>query len=200
MNETQVLIRPGRESDAISAREAVNSVAAEKWYLATVDGFSLEQTRAFLKLTSDGCLPQVLAVVVDQVVGFCDILPNTAKGFTHVGRLGMGVRSEWRRLGIGHRLLDAGLSLAHNAGLEKVELEVPGPKNGGPVSGHSADGSLALSAAKQTWTPAQVSRALTEKRQLSARLVAYFPTTFICAFSIVTNAVFLAARSFALEK
>ena len=39
-------------------------------------------------------------------------------------RLGMGVRFEWRRQGIGRRLLDACLSLARNAGIEKVELEV----------------------------------------------------------------------------
>ena len=72
----------------------------------------------------DGQLPQVLAVVEDQVVGFCDVIPHTAKGFTHVGRLGMGVRCEWRRQGIGHRLLDACLSLARNADIEKIELEV----------------------------------------------------------------------------
>jgi ribosomal protein S18 acetylase RimI-like enzyme len=124
MHESRVLIRPGRESDAASAREAVNAVAAEKWYLATVGGFSLEQTRAFLKRTADGSLPQVLALAEDEVVGFCDILPNSSKGFTHVGRLGMGVRSEWRRQGIGRQLLAGCLSLARNAGIEKVELEV----------------------------------------------------------------------------
>jgi ribosomal protein S18 acetylase RimI-like enzyme len=72
----------------------------------------------------DDSQPQVMAVVEDNVVGFCDILPNAATGFTHVGRLGMGVRSEWRRQGIGRRMLDACLSLARNAGIEKVELEV----------------------------------------------------------------------------
>jgi ribosomal protein S18 acetylase RimI-like enzyme len=123
-NGPQVQIRPARESDTISACDAVKAVAAEKRYLATVDGFSYEQTRAFLKRVVDGSLPQVMAVVEDEVVGFCDILPNTAKGFTHVGRLGMGVRFEWRRQGIGRRMLDACLSLARNAGIEKVELEV----------------------------------------------------------------------------
>jgi RimJ/RimL family protein N-acetyltransferase len=120
----RVQIRPARESDATSACDAVNAVAAEKWYLATVDGFSLEQTRAFLKRVMEGSLPQVLAVVEEEVVGFCDILPNTAKGFTHVGRLGMGVRFGWRRRGIGRRMLDACLALARNAEIEKVELEV----------------------------------------------------------------------------
>jgi RimJ/RimL family protein N-acetyltransferase len=123
-NDPRVQIRPARESDAASACETVNAVAAEKWYLATVDGFSLEQTRTFLRRVIDGSLPQVLAVLGDEVVGFCDILPNPAKGFTHVGRLGMGVRLEWRRQGIGRRMLEACLSLARSAAIEKVELEV----------------------------------------------------------------------------
>src|ERR1017187_7150190 len=38
-----VQIRPARDSDTASACDAVNAIAAEKWYLATVDGFSLEQ-------------------------------------------------------------------------------------------------------------------------------------------------------------
>jgi len=122
--DPRVQIRPPRESDAVSCRDAVAAVAAEKWYLATVDGFSLEETSAFLNHIIDASLPQVFAVVEDDVIGFCDILPNAAEGFTHVGRLGMGVRIEWRRKGIGRRLLDACLSLARKAGIEKVELEV----------------------------------------------------------------------------
>ncbi|MDP9008975.1 MAG: GNAT family N-acetyltransferase [Pseudomonadota bacterium] len=120
----EVQIRPSRESDTASFRDAVNAVAAEKWYIATVDGFSIEQTRAFVQHIVAGSLPQVMAVVEKDVVGFCDILPNAAKGFTHVGRLGMGVRLEWRRQGTGRRLLDSCLSLARKAGIEKVELEV----------------------------------------------------------------------------
>jgi RimJ/RimL family protein N-acetyltransferase len=117
-------IRPSCESDAPAFNDAVNAVAAEKWYIATVDGFSLEQTHAYLQSIVEGSLPQVLAVAGDEVVGFCDILPNAAKGFTHVGRLGMGVRFKWRRQGIGRRMLDACLSLARSAGIEKIELEV----------------------------------------------------------------------------
>jgi RimJ/RimL family protein N-acetyltransferase len=119
-----VEIRPAREADAASLSEAVKAVAAEKWYLATIDGFSLEQTRAYLQRIRDDLLPQVTALVGGEVVGFCDIIPDTAQGFAHVARLGMGVRFEWRRQGIGRRMLDACLSLARHSGIEKVELEV----------------------------------------------------------------------------
>jgi RimJ/RimL family protein N-acetyltransferase len=123
-NETRVQIRPARDSDAASLCDAVKAVAAEKLYLATLDGFSLEQTRAFLQHIAQESLPQVAAFVGEEVVGFCDIIPNAAAGFTHAARLGMGVRCEWRRRGIGRRMLDACLSLAREAGIEKVELEV----------------------------------------------------------------------------
>jgi RimJ/RimL family protein N-acetyltransferase len=119
-----VQIRPVRESDAPSLCAAVAAVAAEKWYLATVDGFSIEQTSAFVNHIVANSLPQVIAVAGERVLGFCDILPNPAKGFTHVGRLGMGVRREWRQQGIGRKLLTACLPLARNTGIEKVELEV----------------------------------------------------------------------------
>jgi ribosomal protein S18 acetylase RimI-like enzyme len=121
---TPIEIRSARESDAEAMRAAVTAVATEKQYLATLEGFSLEQTRAFLKHVIEGNLPQVTALAGGLVIGFCDILPNSAPGFTHVARLGMAVRSEWRRRGIGRQLLDACLALAKKAGIEKVELEV----------------------------------------------------------------------------
>src|SRR3974390_754915 len=120
----RVEIRTARESDAESIRAVVKAIAAEKWYLATLDGFSLDENRAFLRRIEEGNLLQVTAFAEDQVVGFCDISPNPAPGFMHVGRLGMGVLLEWRRHGVGRRLLQACLGLAKNAGLEKVELEV----------------------------------------------------------------------------
>jgi hypothetical protein len=86
-DEQQVQIRPTRDADVAAFCDAVNVVAAEKWYLATVDGFSLEQTRAFVKRVVEGSLPQVMAAVGDRIVGFCDIIPNETKGFTHVGVL-----------------------------------------------------------------------------------------------------------------
>jgi ribosomal protein S18 acetylase RimI-like enzyme len=121
---SQIVIRPVRESDAEAIRAAVTAVAAEKWYIATVEGFSPDETRAFLKHIVEGKLPQVTALAGDTVVGFCDILPNAAVGFTHVARLGMAVRAQWRRQGIGRQLLNACLALAKKAGIEKVELEV----------------------------------------------------------------------------
>ena len=119
-----VEIRTARESDAELICGAVTAIASEKRYLASVDGFSLEDTRAFLKFIVEHNQAQATAFAKGIVVGFCDILPNASVGFSHVARLGMGVRIEWRRQGIGRRLLDACLALTKHKGIEKVELEV----------------------------------------------------------------------------
>ena len=124
MLQSQVQIRRSRITDAESLCDGINSVAREKWWLATADGFTPEQTRAFVKFVTDHSLSQVVAVAGGEIVGWCDIVPKGPRGFSHVGALGMGVRREWRRHGVGRRLLEECLSLARATGLEKIELEV----------------------------------------------------------------------------
>lgn len=124
MSKSQVQVRRSRMDDAESLCDAVNSVAREKWWLATADGFTPEQTRTFLKFVMDHALSQVVADASGLIVGWCDVVPKGPRGFAHVGALGMGVRREWRRHGVGRRLLEECLGLARDARLEKIELEV----------------------------------------------------------------------------
>src|SRR6187200_3474889 len=124
MSKSQVQIRRSRLDDAESLCDTINAVAREKWWLATADGFSPDQTRSFLKFVTEHSLAQVVAVANDLVIGWCDVVPKGPRGFSHVGALGMGVRREWRRHGVGRRLVAECLGLARTARLEKVELEV----------------------------------------------------------------------------
>ena len=119
-----VLIRLSRIEDAPAFSEAVTRVASEKRYLATVEGYTVEQTRSYLQRAAEGLLYQVVAEVNGRVIGACDISPRQGTGFTHVGVLGMFLLSEWRGRGIGRQLLEACLSAARNSGLERIELEV----------------------------------------------------------------------------
>lgn len=110
---------------AASYAAAVDAVARERRFLAGTRGFPLEQSRDFVAHVVQNHLPQYFALVGGVVAGWCDILPKQHEGMTHVGVLGMGVRMEFRRRGIGRELL--ALCLAHArevCGLEKVELEV----------------------------------------------------------------------------
>lgn len=123
---SEIHIRPTQLTDVESLRDAVNSVAAEKWFLGTVTGFTLEQTSEFVSLIVEKSLPQVVALDSDKVIGWCDILPGTMSGTAHVGRLGMGLLPKWRGQGLGRRLMQECFALARQAGIEKVELEVYG--------------------------------------------------------------------------
>ena len=120
----EVLIRPSRVEDAAAFSEAVTRVAAEKHYLATVDGYAIDETRSYLQRATGGLLYQFVAEADGRLIGACDISPKRAKGFSHVGVLGMFLLPQWRGRGIGRRLLEARLSSARRAGLERIELEV----------------------------------------------------------------------------
>ena len=118
------ILRRSRISDAEALRDCVARVAREKRYLITVDGFSLEETLAFLRRIESEQLIQLVATVDERIVGWCDILPLEAPGFRHVGTLGLGVLAEWRGRGIGRQLIIQTIELARTTGLEKIELTV----------------------------------------------------------------------------
>jgi len=119
-----LIIREVQERDLASFNEALNEVCAERKFLGVVKGFPIETHRNFLKRILEKHLPQVVAVDGSKVIGWCDILSSETEGFTHVGRLGMGLRKPYRGRGIGNQLIEECLRLAKNYKLEKVELEV----------------------------------------------------------------------------
>jgi len=93
-------------------------------YLAMVQAPPLDSTRAFVLSNIAGNVPQFVAVIDSEVVGWCDISPLRHQGFQHCGELGMGVLKRYRRLGIGQRLIARTIERAKEKGLERIELEV----------------------------------------------------------------------------
>jgi ribosomal protein S18 acetylase RimI-like enzyme len=102
----------------------VASVARERRYLMALDAFSPEATRDFVRNNLAVRNPHLVAVQEGRVVGWCDICRLSPEGFHHTGRLGMGVRREWRGQGLGRRLLATALVTAGGAGFRRIELEV----------------------------------------------------------------------------
>ena len=117
-------LRKVQENDLLGFNEALNEVCAERKYLASINGFSIEMHWDFLCEVLLRGAPQIVALNDSKIIGWCDIRPRELEGFTHVGRLGMGVKKAYRRLGIGELLLDECLRDARSGGIEKVELEV----------------------------------------------------------------------------
>jgi len=119
-----MLLRRSKVSDAESFLHLTNEVARETWGADSSDRFNLEETCKFLQRIVDEALPQIFAFRDGSLIGCCDIVSREARGSSHVGYLGLAVRKEYRRQGLGRRLLMECLSLARDAGIEKVELEV----------------------------------------------------------------------------
>lgn len=119
-----VSLRPAGPEDAEGYRNAVRAVGQERRYLATIDGYSLNDTTAYLTRLRAENSPALVAVADAGIVGWCDICRRPGVGFAHAGTLGMGVVRQWRGQGIGRQLMEQSLALARDSGFERIELIV----------------------------------------------------------------------------
>jgi RimJ/RimL family protein N-acetyltransferase len=112
------------ELDIPGFQTCFDVVAKERRHLGRLTAPSLDECRAWLLPHLQQNRPAIVALNGAQVIGWCDITPHKYEGFTHRGRLGMGVHPDFRNRGVGTRVLQLALAGALNLGLERVELEV----------------------------------------------------------------------------
>ncbi len=121
----KIMIAQAKMQYVESYGKAVDRVARERKYLASTKGFPLESTRSFVEMIEQNNLAQFYAIIDEEVVGWCDIIPKSFEGLTHIGDLGMGVLAEYRGTGLGSRLLEKAIEHARTFNdIEKIELEV----------------------------------------------------------------------------
>ena len=113
-----------REEYIDGYHSCLDSVARERRFIGFLQAPPLESTREFVLSNIKNRVPQMLALKDGAVVGWCDISPMKGEGFTHCGRLGMGVLKGHRRQGIGSMLYEGAICEAKKMGLIRVELEV----------------------------------------------------------------------------
>jgi ribosomal protein S18 acetylase RimI-like enzyme len=102
----------------------LDSVARERRYLAFIEAPPLGSAREFVLSNIERDIPQFVALNGEDVIGWCDISLLRLEGFTHCGRLGMGVHKHFRSMGIGTKLIEQTIGKAKEKGLERIELEV----------------------------------------------------------------------------
>jgi ribosomal protein S18 acetylase RimI-like enzyme len=119
-----VEIVPITQDHIESFHRSLDLVARERRYLAFLEAPPFESTQAFVLDNISHGYPQLVAVSAGQVVGWCDVIPNPRPIFAHVGLLGMAVLPEFRRQGLGERLIWQTLDAARKFGLRRVELTV----------------------------------------------------------------------------
>jgi ribosomal protein S18 acetylase RimI-like enzyme len=128
-SETEpIQIIPIAEEHIEGFYQCLGAVARERRYLGLVQAPPLESVRQFALNSIENLVIRLVALSKGEdqarVVGWCDISPMKREGFTHRGTLGMGVHKDFRRRGIGRKLIDQAISRAKKLGLERIELEV----------------------------------------------------------------------------
>jgi len=105
-------------------REALDTVAREKKYLALLKAPPLAISRRFVRDNIAKRNPQFVALDGDRVVGWCDVRRLEMDATLHWGILGIGVVPEYRGRGIGRQLLDRTIAEAWKRGFTRIELTV----------------------------------------------------------------------------
>lgn len=105
---------------------ALDYVAREKKYLAFLEAPKIESTRAFVMGNIANNYAQFVALDTHgKVVGWCDVIPNAARGVqAHMATLGIGILPEGRGRGVGRQLMQAAIAKAQQQGITRIELTV----------------------------------------------------------------------------
>ena len=119
-----VEIVPITQDHIESFHRALDFVARERRYLSFLEAPPFEQVGAFVLDNIKQGYPQLVAVSDGQVVGWCDVVPKPRPIYAHGGVLGIALLPEFRRQGIGARLIQQTLGAAQAFGLHRVELTV----------------------------------------------------------------------------
>ena len=121
-----VSIEPIRAQHVESFHRALDTVSRERKYLSFLEAPPLEAVRAFVHDMIENGHPQFVAIVDDEVIGWCDIRRVSRETRAHCGTLGMGILPAYRDKGLGARLMQQTLDAARQCGLHRIELSVHG--------------------------------------------------------------------------
>lgn len=122
--KTNFRIIPAAEEHAEGLRAALDSVAREKRYLILLEAPPLEEMKRHIRECAAADAPHVVAIVGDELVGWCDVWRKPRPTLRHCGVLGMGVRADYRGRGIGTALMGATLKTAREKDFKRLELTV----------------------------------------------------------------------------
>jgi hypothetical protein len=118
-----VTIREADETDAVSIKDVVKSVAAEKYYIVPED--SREDWRETINEITKRKGVIIVAQVKDKIVGMAYLVRGKFEKNKHVASLGITILKGYRRRGIGMAMMTYLMEWAEKQeGLEKIWLEV----------------------------------------------------------------------------
>ena len=122
MNKIEIIY--GNEKCFESFYEGLTIVARERIYIEMVEPPSFEKFVEYQQDLIEKKYPVYYAIKNEQVVGWCDVVPEKNPRKCHRGGLAMGLIPDCRRIGIGTKLLTKSISHSKQCGFEKIELHV----------------------------------------------------------------------------
>ncbi len=107
-----------------SFRQCLDSVARERIHIDRLEAPTASEMKERFESGQRNGFMQDWAMVGDRVVGWAIVMPSNMFGMNHSAELAMGVHRDFRRQGIGRRLMTGVIEQAWQSGLERIELVV----------------------------------------------------------------------------
>jgi len=123
----KVKLRIARQADARATIKLVGAVASEHvFYLVDRVDFKLKEERAWLRKHRGG-REGIMILAQDgagRLVGNCSSTREKYPKARHMAHLGVGLRKEYRGVGLGRQLMLEAIAWARRAGIKKLTLQV----------------------------------------------------------------------------
>lgn len=124
-NSQAAVIRSALPEDAEAWIENVNAVGAERVFVMTERLLrSLDEVRAQFRDADPAFDLWLAAEVEGQIVGGADFRRSRHSKHSHAAELGIAILREFRGLGLGRAMLEAGIDWAKSVGVRKLKLGV----------------------------------------------------------------------------
>jgi putative acetyltransferase len=117
-------VRNITKSDIEGFAAVLGAVVKERKYLLTLEPPSIEDASDFVHTAIENNYAHYVAEVEGKIVGWADMTPRQKGSVRHIGKLGMGVATDYRGQGIGKELLENVIKHSWKIGLTRLELEV----------------------------------------------------------------------------
>ena len=122
MSESQIIAATPEYLE--SYRRCLDSVARERIHIGRLEAPSESEMKERFEASHQNGFIQDWALAGNRVVGWAIVMPSHMFGLSHSAGLAIGLHRDFRRQGIGNRLMDSVIEQAWQSGLERIELFV----------------------------------------------------------------------------
>jgi len=126
MKTFEFIIRPAIIEDAEAIYDLLNEVGTEKdtYFILKSEERSVEQIKGLIRQQIHNRSLMLVAETPEEIVGVLGFIGGMFDRLFHVIEVGMAIKKEFRKAGIGSTLLREGINWARKKGYHRLELGV----------------------------------------------------------------------------